>query len=142
VIRDALAGDAARMAELAERKREQYKGDAPVFHRPKAGARDQHAEFLGTPIADPRAVTLVHETADGRVDGFIVGVLVPPPPVYDPGALTCLVDDFMVESPDLWPTVGAALLARATAVAKPRGAVQSVVVCGPHDVPKTVDGRR
>jgi hypothetical protein len=104
------------MAGLAERKREQYKDRAPVFHRLKAGARDQHAEFLG--------------------------VLVPPPPVYDPGGLTCLVDDFVVESPDLWPTVGAALLARATAVAKPRGAVQSVVVCGPHDVPKTVDGRR
>ena len=49
--------------------------------------------------------------------GWPSGVLVPPPPVDDPGGLTCLVDDFMVESPDLWPTVGAALLARATAVA-------------------------
>jgi hypothetical protein len=37
VIRDALAGDAGRKAELAQRRREQYKDHAPVFHRPKAG---------------------------------------------------------------------------------------------------------
>jgi hypothetical protein len=63
-------------------------------------------------------------------------MLVPAPPVYDPGGLTCLVDDFMVATPDLSASVGAALLDKAIEHARPRGAVQTVVVCGPHDTPK------
>jgi hypothetical protein len=56
--------------------------------------------------------------------------------VYDPGGLTALIDDYTVEEPHLWPLVGRSLLDAAIEAAEPRGAVQTVVVCGPHDHPK------
>ena len=135
-IRPAVAHDAGRMAELAEQKREDYKRHAPTFHRPKEGARAGHRRFLGSLIEDEGKITLVHEAEDGHVDGFIVGMLIQAPPVYDPGGLTCLVDDFIVEAPSLWASVGAGLLAETIVQAQPRGAVQTVVVCSPHDAAK------
>lgn len=80
--------------------------------------------------------TFVHETADDSVDGFIIITSVPAPPVYDPGGLSSLIDDFTVSSPERWETSGAALLDMATSWARQRGAVQVVVVSGPHDQPK------
>jgi hypothetical protein len=124
------------MADLAEQKRQEYRMHAPVFHRPKENAREVHEPFLASLVADEEKITLVHEDPSGSVDGFLVAVLVPAPPVYEPGGLTCLVDDFMVAHRRLWATAGAALLAEATAQAVQRGAVQSVVVCGPQDEPK------
>ena len=124
------------MAELAEQKREEYRAHAPVFHRPKDGAREVHEPYLAALVEDGDNVTLVHEAADGHVDAFLVAMLFPAPPVYDPGGSTCSVDDFVVESPELWETAGRALLERAFAATRQRGAVQSVVVCGPQDEPK------
>lgn len=124
------------MAELAELKRELYRHHAPVFHRPKAGIRAAHEGFLGSLVADAAKITLVHEADDGHVEGFIAAALVPAPPVYDPGRLTCSIDDFMVERPGLWPSSGRALLEATIARSKTRGAVQTVVVCGPHDEAK------
>lgn len=136
-VRPGRKDDAPRMAELAELKREQYKIHAPVFHRPKPGARDMHAAFLASQIENAeRQVALVHEADDGHIDGFLIAALVRAPPVYDPGGLTCLVDDFMVDAPDLWPSVGRELLDEATRLSAPKGAVQTVVVCGPQDDPK------
>ncbi len=51
------------------------------------------------------------------------------PPVYDPGGFTCLVDDFVVQRPEDWPTIGASLLHKVNQHAKDQGAVQTVVVC-------------
>lgn len=125
------------MAVLAEQKREQYKDHAPRFHRPRPGMRESHAEFLASQVDNPeRFVALVSEGDDGHVGGFVIAALTPAPPVYDPGGLTALVDDFMVERPDLWPSVGRALLDQVVQQTEPRGAVQTVVVCGPHDQPK------
>ncbi|MFT3873061.1 MAG: hypothetical protein QM714_10505 [Nocardioides sp.] len=58
---------------------------------------------------------------------------VPAPPVYDPGGVSSLIDDFAVSPPGRWETSGAALLDVATSWARQRGAVQVVVVSGPHD---------
>ena len=58
------------------------------------------------------------------------------PPVYDPGGLTCDIDDFVVEDPSLWSSVGRALLEGAISEARTRKAVQVVVVTGGHDLPK------
>jgi GNAT superfamily N-acetyltransferase len=135
-IRRAATTDAERCAALAEEKREQYESYAPVFHRPKAGARELHAAFLTTLIEDEEKISLVHDAEDDHVDGFLIAILTAPPPVYDPGGLTCVVDDFVVESPELWASVGRQLLEDAIEAAKRCGAVQSVVVCGPHDEPK------
>lgn len=59
---------------------------------------------------------------DASVDG------VPSPPVYDPGGTTGLIDDFAVETTELWATCGRALLVEAATRARDRGAVQLVVV--------------
>ena len=75
----------------------------------------------------------MHEDAGGNVDGFAVITTLPAPPVYDPGGLSSLIDDFVVSSPEKWVTAGATLLGAATAWARERGAVQVVVVSGPHD---------
>jgi len=56
-------------------------------------------------------------------------MLIPALPVYDPGDLTCLVDDFVVREPEAWPQAGASLLREVNRLAKERGAVQTVVVC-------------
>lgn len=78
----------------------------------------------------------MHEDSNGDVDGFVIITAVSAPPVYDPGGLSSLIDDFVVSSPDKWVTAGAALLDAATAWAREQGAVQVVVVAGPHDRPK------
>jgi GNAT superfamily N-acetyltransferase len=80
--------------------------------------------------------TFVHEDSEGGVDGFAIITTVIAPPVYDPGGLSSLIDDFVVSSPDKWVTAGAALLHAASDWARERGAVQVVVVSGPHDEPK------
>lgn len=133
-VRIGRADDAPRMAELAESKREQYKTHAPVFHRPKPNVREMHAAFLASQVENTENhVALVHEAHDGYIDGFLIATMVPAPPVYDPGGLTCLVDDFTVDTPDLWASVGRELLDEAIRLSEPRGAVQTVVVCGPKD---------
>jgi GNAT superfamily N-acetyltransferase len=124
------------MVELADTARRSYEPHAPVFQRPAADAREVHRPWLTQLVESPGAGTFVHEDADGAVDGFAVITTVPAPPVYDPGGPSSLIDDFAVSSPDRWATAGAALLEAATGWARERGAVQVVVVCGPHDGPK------
>jgi GNAT superfamily N-acetyltransferase len=135
-VREATAADVERMVELAHNTRLEYEPHAPVFQRPAANAREAHRPWLSQLVENPEAGTFVHEDSDGDVDGFAVITTVPAPPVYDPGGLSSLIDDFAVSSPDKWATAGAALLTTATAWARERGAVQVVVVSGPHDGPK------
>lgn len=80
-------------------------------------------------------IAFVYE-ADTVLCGFIIGALMNPPPVFDPGGLTCLVDDFVISDVTDWQTIGRALLRAVADAAKERGAVQIVAVCGRHDEPK------
>jgi len=57
------------------------------------------------------------------------------PPPYDPGGLTCIVDDFTVADPALWATVGSTC-SPVTRAAADRGAGQVVVVTAARDDPK------
>lgn len=134
--RGATAADVERMVELADNARREYEQHAPVFQRPAANAREVHRPWLSELVDNPEAGSFVHEDSNGDVDGFAIITTVPAPPVYDPGGLSSLVDDFVVSSPDKWVTAGAALLDAATSWARERGAVQVVVVSGPHDGPK------
>ena len=123
------------MLDLAERRREQYQEHAPIFQKPAPKARDAQRSYFHQLVQDSKFISLVHE--DGQhVDGFIIASLMPAPPVYDPGGSTCLVDDFMVEHPRLWSTVGKGLLKEACQQAQKHGAVQVVVVCDPFDQSK------
>jgi hypothetical protein len=135
MIRSAEGRDVRRMADLAAQGRESYAVHAPVFHRPHTDARARHEPWLMELVGNPEQITLVSES-DSDLDGFVIGSLVRSPPVYDPGGLTCVIDDFIVERPDLWATVGRELLEGAAEVARAQGAAQTVVVCGPVDGPK------
>ena len=73
---------------------------------------------------------------DGGFAGFLIATVGPTPPVYDPGGLTAMIDDFAVVSDAAWATTGRDLLGAATARVRDRGATQLVVVCGHRDEPK------
>ncbi|MGD9959448.1 hypothetical protein [Nocardioides sp.] len=135
-VREATSADVERMVELADSTRRAYEPHAPVFQKPAADAKDVHRPWLSRLVDNPEAGSFVHDDSNGDVDGFAIITTVPAPPVYDPGGLSSVIDDFVVSSPDKWVTAGASLLAAATAWARERGAVQVVVVSGPHDGPK------
>jgi GNAT superfamily N-acetyltransferase len=134
-IRDAVQADVPAMAALAAIRREQYARYQPLFWRPDAAAPDKHRTYLGRLVASDEVITLVSEEA-GQLTGFLIAALHPAPPVYDPGGLTCDIDDFVVTPAGRWMTTGVELLRAALAQAARRGAVQAVVVTAHLDQPK------
>jgi hypothetical protein len=134
-IRPAVQADAAAMATLAALRREQYARYQPLYWRPAAGVEDKHRANLAGLVGSDKVITLVSEDA-GQVTGFLIATLTGAPPVYDPGGLTCQIDDFVVAPAAKWPTTGAGLLRAGLAEAARRGAIQAVVVTGHLDQPK------
>jgi GNAT superfamily N-acetyltransferase len=134
-IRVARPADLPRMVVLSEQKRRQYQSYQPIFWRKAADSREKQLPHFERQLSSDRVFALVHEQ-DGAIDGFLIATLVEAPPVYDPGGLTCVIDDFVVAEAQDWQSVGGALLAEANRQAKSRGAVQTVVVCGHQDQPK------
>ncbi len=134
-IRQAALDDVTQIALLASQKRRQYEKYQPVFHKESGKALELHTAFLKDILPKGNNLVWVSETG-GHLDGFIIGVIVNAPPVYAPGGKICFVDDFMVEDPGLWATVGRGLLGRVLDEAKEKGAVLANVVCGPLDQPK------
>jgi GNAT superfamily N-acetyltransferase len=133
-IRKAGTADVARMVELSEEKRLQYQAYQPRFWRKAPDSQEKQLPHFERVLAADRVIALVHER-DGGIDGFVIATLLDAPPVYDPGGLTCLIDDF-IAADEAWDTIGAALLEAVDREAKSRGAVQVVVVCGHCDQPK------
>ncbi|HET8627862.1 MAG TPA: hypothetical protein VFL91_10605, partial [Thermomicrobiales bacterium] len=123
VIRPARPGDAPALADLAALCRRRHQEYQPRFWREAADARARHLPHLARLVADPACIALVHEDGD-TVDGFVIAMLRPAPPVYDPGGPTCLIDDFAVADDARWATVGAGLL-EAAARAAPSGSWSS-----------------
>ena len=134
-IRTAENCDLEEILNLANAKRLEYEIYQPVFWRVAPDAIAQHSDYLASQIADEKVITLV-ATSESKVVGFVIGRLVPVPPVYNPGGLTCSIDDFVVNESHLWETVGADLLHQVRKAALSRGAAQVVVVCGHLDEPK------
>jgi len=139
-IRPATARDLPALVDLAERRRREYADFQPTFWRPALEAPADQAPYFARLIDDGRALVLVHEEAGSsarlQVDGFVVGQVARHPPVYAPGGTALVIDDFAVAAPQLWPTVGGALLEEASERGRPLGPVQTVVVCGQADAPK------
>ena len=133
-IRPATVLDVSRIVELSELKRTEYAAYGPVFWRIAERAAEKQAPFFKAQLERENTIVLVAAGAE-RVEGFVIGSIVAAPPVYDPGGMVCMVDDFTVSSPGLWQSVGQALLAAVTAQAKAHGAVLSGVVCGHLDEP-------
>ena len=134
-LRDATPDDVPAMVELSERKRLEYETYQPTFWRKAADSREKQTAFFQNILERKDRLILVYEREE-KVIGFVIGALVPAPPVYDPGGHTCMIDDFAVSDPNEWESVGVALLDTAIAEARYSGAVQAVVVCGHGDSPK------
>ena len=124
--------DVDAVAALADARRRSYEAHQPLFWRPAEDALVRHTAYLHGLVDDSECVFLVARR-DGALSGFVIGRLVPAPPVYEPGGLTCLVDDFAVPLDDDWPVLGMHLLGALARRARARGAVQAVVVSGGHD---------
>lgn len=145
LVRPATAADLPALLDLADLRRRQYSAYQPTFWRPAPDAAERQRPYFARLIDDAGAVVLVHQPAghesagDGsaeEVDGFVIGRVVDPPPVYAPGGPALLVDDFVVAIPQLWPTVGRALIEEASRRGRALGTVQMVIVVGQADAPK------
>ncbi|HXN86916.1 MAG TPA: hypothetical protein VN867_12645 [Candidatus Binataceae bacterium] len=134
-VRGATKNDLPRMIELADQKRIEYEKYQPTFWRRANHARVMQTALFEKLLQRENVIALVHDS-NAIVDGFVIATITPAPPVYDPGGATCLIDDFTVTENDLWQTAGRALLREAIRIAKERGAVQTVVVCGHLDEAK------
>jgi hypothetical protein len=128
-IRFAHAEDASAMVDLSEQQRLIDEARYQLkFYRKAADSREKQLPYFESLLARKEVIALVSER-DSLIDGFIIGMAIDAPPVYDPGGSTCLVDDFVVQRPQDWSTVGVSLLRKVNAHAKERGAVQTVVIC-------------
>jgi hypothetical protein len=116
-IRRAGPSDVPSMLDLAEAKREQYQRYQPTFWRKAGDARERHRQFLERLISDEYVIAFVHE-AGGAINAFVVGSIMPAPPVYDPGGPVFLIDDFATADEATWETAGDALLEMVSAEAK------------------------
>ena len=133
-VRRALPTDVDAITEMASARRAKYAEYQPVFWRPAADAEQVHRPYLAQLVEDHGVITLVSEES-GLMTGFLIATLGNAPYIYDPGGLTCMIDDFVVP-PDRWATTGPLLLRSAIDQAAQRGAVQAVVVTGHLDQPK------
>ena len=133
-LRKAEPSDVAAVVKLSEQKRVQYASYQPVFWRKADDSAEKQQAFLAHLLERDDVIGLVYER-DGAVEGFIIGSLVPAPPVYDPGGLTCSVDDFVVAEGE-WRNVGERLLGAVATAARARGAAQMVVVSAQLDAEK------
>ena len=133
--RPARTEDLDALLDLARRRRAQYERYQPRFWRPAADAVTRQREFFRGLLSDEQAAVVV-ATEGARLAGFAIGRVMPAPPVYDPGGLTCIVDDFTVDRAADWAKAGPLLVAELQAWAATQGAVQIVVVTAHLDEPK------
>ena len=132
MLRRADGDDVPQMIALAQMKRAEYESFAPNFWRQAQDAAEKQTSFFHAQLSREDTLCLVYEHA-GKIDGFIIATIVAAPPVYDPGSPVCMIDDFVVESPELWTTVGRELHQEARRFTQAQGAKLAVVVCGHLD---------
>ncbi len=108
-VRPATIDDLDAIETLCQKKFQQYTNYQPLYYKLAADARERHMTYLSDQIHVGQQIMLVHET-NKTIDGFIMAKVMVPVPVYDQSLVTCLVDDFVVDDPAHWPTLGAELL--------------------------------
>ena len=135
-VRRAAAHDLPGVLDLAAQRRADYATYQPRFWRPAKDARRRQSEYFASLLVDPQASVMVYCDQTDMVAAFVIARLVTAPPVYDPGGLTCLVDNFVVRDASDWSAVGGALVDAVRAWASGHGASQLVAVTGRHDQPK------
>jgi ribosomal protein S18 acetylase RimI-like enzyme len=131
-IRLATIHDIPSMVELSEHFRATLQEHQPRMWRKAESSRQAQTVYFENLLSgNPNILALVHEQSSQAINGFVIASLISAPPVYDPGGLTCMIDDFCVGLKGLWPSVGKALLQAVTHMAQAHGAVQ-VVAVAPH----------
>jgi ribosomal protein S18 acetylase RimI-like enzyme len=126
-VRRARWSDVAALVELIERRRTELEALEPRFWRRAPGAAKWTRRYFRLLLLSRRAALFVAEQEEG-IAGMLIARRIKAPPVYDPGGVSILVDDFCVAGPALWPIAGAALLAAAADHARQLGAAQLIVV--------------
>ena len=126
--------DIAQMVVLSAKKRAEYEIAQPIFWK-KAEANDIQEKWFSEHLTQPMVFSFVAKTSS-QIIGFIIGQNIKAPAVYQPGGLTCIVDDFCVSTATAWDTVGSALINKLLSLSQTNGAVQILVVAGQHDLPK------
>jgi hypothetical protein len=129
-----VPADVEAMAAMAAARRNEYARYQPVFWRPASDAEQVQQRYLAKLVSDQDVIALVSEEG-GTLTGFLIATIGTAPPVYDPGGLTCSIDDFAVISGG-WATTGVSLLRAAIDRARERGAMQTVVVTAHLDQEK------
>jgi hypothetical protein len=105
-VRRASLEDVEGLLEIASARRTAYAEYLPRFWRPAPDAVDRQRAYFPSILGDDRTLVLTATEDDAGLHGFAIGRLVPVPPVYGPGGVSCVVDDFAVADPDEWLTVG------------------------------------
>ena len=134
-ISKAQESDITKMVELSDQKRREYEKAQPQFWRRHEQANENQAAWFKEILKRDDHILLIAEE-DHHVMGFIIGSIIAAPSVYDPGGQTLMIDDFCVEENTTWRTVGTKLIDAIHSIAKQKGAVQILVVCGHHDLSK------
>lgn len=135
-IRHATETDIPAMVSLSYQKRRAYEKAQPQFWRHAEGAEALQNQWFKALLATEDTLLLVAES-QSKILGFLIGRLIQPPEVYNPGGLTLMIDDFCVESALDWSQIGKKLIDESKKLAKIKGATQILVVCGAHDEPKS-----
>ena len=134
MIRPATEADVDAIVALMSERRHLYEQFEPRFWRVAENVDAVHRPWLEFLVADESVVSLVAEV-DGAFAGFVIATIGPAPPVYDPGGLAAMIDDYAVVG-DTWETTGRALLDAVTERVRERGVAQVIVVCGHRDAAK------
>jgi hypothetical protein len=135
-VRRASLADLDGLLGIASARRTAYAAYQPTFWRPAPDAIDRQRAYFTSILDDDQTLVLTATENDAGLRGFAIGRLVPAPPVYDPGGVSCVVDDFAVADPDEWLTVGPLLLDALRSWASSRVAAQMIVVTAHLDEPK------
>jgi GNAT superfamily N-acetyltransferase len=134
-VRLATIDDLDAIESLCQKKFHQYEKYQLLYYKIAPDARERHVTYLSDQIHLGQQIMLVHQTHD-KIDGFIMAKVLVPVPVYDQSLVTCLVDDFVVDDPAHWPSIGTKLLNETERLSHQRGAIQTFAVCGHLDEAK------
>lgn len=130
-IRDCTEADLPAVVDMLERKRDLLATFEPRLWKRAAGSGEASNAYFSGLLSTDDNVFLVAEDGD-RILGFILATPMRVPPVYDAGP-TAMIDDYEVAAPELWPTVGASLLAAARQRLARRGIVQFMCIGAQQD---------
>lgn len=136
-IRKAEAQDVDAMVSLSRTKRLTYEKAQPKFWRYGGASGDlAQRKWFQELLTHKDYLMFIAHDKNQKILGFVIGKLVSSPEVYNPGGLTLMIDDFCVQSEDLWESVGAQLIGKIKIEAKTKNTAQILAVCGAHDYSK------